>query len=81
MHLLVHLPVVFAKTSWKLSIASIFPVTGCRKSDKSKPVAASMAFGAQLIGQSAGGGAQPLLKCATLPSLTGVGSSVLLKSL
>lgn len=44
-----------------------------RKSDKSKFLARAMAFGADTIGQSAGGGAQSLLKAATDPSLTGMG--------
>ena len=42
-----------------------------RKSDKSKIMARVLASGADLIGQSAGGGAQSLMKCATDPSLTG----------
>ena len=42
-----------------------------RKSDKSKVMARVLASGADVIGQSAGGGAQSLMKCATDPSLTG----------
>jgi NAD(P)-dependent dehydrogenase (short-subunit alcohol dehydrogenase family) len=44
-----------------------------RKSDKSKPVAKALTQGAQLIGQSAAGGAQSVIKCATDPELTGRG--------
>lgn len=44
-----------------------------RKSDKSKVMARVLASGADVIGQSAGGGAQSLMKCATDPSLTGMG--------
>ncbi len=46
-----------------------------RKSDKSKPMARLMASGADLIGQSASGGAQSLVRCATDPALTGQYSS------
>ena len=42
-----------------------------RKSDKSKAMARLMASGADLIGQSPGGGAQSLVRCATDPALTG----------
>ncbi|DBA78907.1 TPA: hypothetical protein ACH3X1_008789 [Trebouxia sp. C0004] len=42
-----------------------------RKSDKSKVMARIMASGADLIGQSPGGGAQSLVRCATDPALTG----------
>ena len=42
-----------------------------RKSDKSKAMARIMASGADLIGQSPGGGAQSLVRCATDPALTG----------
>lgn len=42
-----------------------------RKSDKSKAMARIMASGADLIGQSSGGGAQSLVRCATDPALTG----------
>ncbi|DBB12987.1 hypothetical protein WJX82_010126 [Trebouxia sp. C0006] len=44
-----------------------------RKSDKSKAMARIMASGADLIGQSPGGGAQSLVRCATDPALTGMG--------
>ncbi|KAL0029869.1 hypothetical protein WJX77_004524 [Trebouxia sp. C0004] len=44
-----------------------------RKSDKSKVMARIMASGADLIGQSPGGGAQSLVRCATDPALTGMG--------
>ncbi len=46
-----------------------------RKSDKSKAMARIMASGADLIGQSPGGGAQSLVRCATDPALTGQCSS------
>ncbi len=42
-----------------------------RKSDKSKLMARIMASGADAIGQSPGGGAQSLVRCATDPALTG----------
>lgn len=42
-----------------------------RKSDKSKLMARIMKSGADFIGQSPGGGAQSLVKCATDPALTG----------
>lgn len=42
-----------------------------RKSDKSKAMARIMASGADFIGQSPGGGAQSLVRCATDPALTG----------
>lgn len=43
-----------------------------RKSDKSKIAARVLKSGADFIGQSAGGAAQSIMKCATDPSLTGV---------
>ena len=42
-----------------------------RKSDKSKPAANLLASGAKFLGQSAGGGAQSILKALTDPALTG----------
>ena len=48
-----------------------------RKSDKSKLMARIMASGADAIGQSPGGGAQSLVRCATDPALTGQPTSKL----
>lgn len=42
-----------------------------RKSDKSKLTARILKSGADVIGQSAGGGAQSILRALTDPSLTG----------
>ena len=42
-----------------------------RKSDKSKIAARVLKSGADFIGQSPGGAAQSIMKCATDPSLTG----------
>ena len=42
-----------------------------RKSDKSKFMARVLKSGADFIGQSPGGAAQSIMKCATDPSLTG----------
>ena len=42
-----------------------------RKSDKSKFMARVLKSGADFIGQSPGGAAQSVMKCATDPSLTG----------
>ncbi|KAL3150352.1 hypothetical protein ABBQ32_000194 [Trebouxia sp. C0010 RCD-2024] len=44
-----------------------------RKSDKSKIAARVLKSGADFIGQSPGGAAQSIMKCATDPSLTGMG--------